>query len=195
MVKTNERWSACVSWLLRNIASRHHFLKDHHFLHLSLCIESRLFCCFRMFLQQSFSLEQREATPLVNYKTPFGTMDPSLRPFRNRCFCLGRRWGCPVGSHVFCLGKKTGGLEDGVGGGWRKRSMSLKGNVGHLLQHWGAGNSYFLKVIRCNFDPSRTLEKIPAGRSKAFFRWAGIKTRVNFHDYIWITTNHCKDPY
>lgn len=103
--------------------------------------------------------------------------------------------GVPGGIPRVLFGKKTGGLEDGVGGGWRKRSMSLKGNVGHLLQHWGAGNSYFLKVIRCNFDPSRTLEKIPAGRSKAFFRWAGIKTRVNFHDYIWITTNHCKDPY
>lgn len=93
------------------------------------------------FLQQSFSLEQREATPLVNVTRHHSeTMDPSLRPFRNRCFCLGRRWGCLVGSTTCFVWEKNRG-----GGGWRKRSMSLKGNVGHLLQHWGAGNSYFFK--------------------------------------------------
>lgn len=98
--------------------------------------------------------------------------------------------GVPGGIPPVLFGKNTG--VGGVGGRgpchWREMLATFYNTEELEIP-------IFLKVIRCNFDPSRTLEKIPAGRSKAFFRWAGIKTRVNFHDYIWTTTNHCKDPY
>lgn len=94
---------------------------------------------FRMFLQQSFSLEQREATPLVNCRHHSGPWIRAWGLFGTGASVSadgGGAWWDPT---CFVWEKHRGG------GGWRKRSMSLKGNVGHLLQHWGAGNSYFFK--------------------------------------------------
>lgn len=195
--KMNERWSACVSWLYEISLAGIIFSKIIIFSIWVYVLNPVFSVVFRMFLQQSFSLEQRVGNAVGELMmTPFGTMDPSLRPFRNRCFCLGRRWGCLMGSHLFCLGKTPGW------GGVEEEVHVTEGKCWPPFTKLRSWNAIFVEM-KMYFDPSRTLEKIPAGRSKAFFSWAGVKTcvifmtvyKVTLPTYIWITTNHCKDPY